>query len=78
MKSCAFFGHRNMNVEQYRDKLLSILVDLIKNKGVTQFYSGFRGDFDRYCSRLVAELKVRYPQIINTMVLLYLAARNVN
>lgn len=62
-----------MNVEQYRDKLLSILVDLIENKGVTQFYSGFRGDFDRYCSRLAAELKVRYPQIVNTMVLSYLS-----
>ena len=71
MKSCAFFGHRNMRVEQYRDKLLNIIVDLIDNKGVTQFYSGCRGDFDKYCSYLIHELKAHYPQIKNTMVLSY-------
>lgn len=72
MKSCAFFGHRNMNVEQYREKLLNIIVDLIENKGVVQFYSGFRGDFDVFCSYLIHELKARYPQIKNTMVFSYL------
>lgn len=71
MKSCAFLGHRNMNVEQYRDKLTDAIIDLIENKGVTQFYSGFRGDFDRFCSSLIHELKARYPQIKNTMVLSY-------
>lgn len=68
MKSCAFFGHRNMIMEQYREKLLHIIIDLIENKDVTQFYSGFRGDFDLYCSSLIYELKDRYPHIKNTMV----------
>lgn len=72
MASCAFFGHRNMRVEQFREKLLSIIIDLIENKGVTQFYSGHRGDFDIYCSSLINGLKVRYPHIINTMVLSYI------
>ena len=72
MKSCAFFGHRNMNVGQYKAKLLHIIIDLIENEGVTQFYSGYRGDFDVYCSSLIHELKVRHPQIINTMVLSYI------
>ena len=72
MKSCAFFGHRNMNAEQYREKLLQILIDLIENKGVTQFYSGFRCNFDRFCSSLIYELKVRYPQIKNTLVLSFM------
>ncbi len=72
MKSCAFFGNRDLNAEQYRDKLLEIIVDLIENKGVTQFYSGYRGHFDVYCSCLIYELKVRYPQIKNTMVLSYI------
>ncbi len=72
MKSCAFFGHRNMNVKQYREKLLNIIVELIECKGVTQFYSGFRGNFDVYCSSLIYELKDRYPQIKNTMVLSYI------
>ena len=61
-----------MIVEQYREKLLYIITDLIENKGVTQFYSGFRGDFDIYCSNLIHELKARYPQIKNTMVLSYI------
>ncbi len=54
-----------MRVEQYRDKLLHVILDLIENKRVIQFYSGFRGDFDRYCSYLISELKVSYPQIKN-------------
>lgn len=61
-----------MNAEQYGDKLLRIIVDLIENEGVTQFYSGFRGDFDVYCSYLIYKLKARYPQIKNTMALSYI------
>ena len=72
LKSCAFFGHRNIKVEQYREKLLLIIKDLIENKGVTQFYSGFRGDFDRYCCNIVYEFKSLYPDIKNTMVLSYI------
>ena len=74
VKSCAFFGHRNMNVEQYGEKLLNVITDLIENKGVTRFYSGFRGDFDVYCSKLVYALKGQYPQIKNVMVLSYIPA----
>lgn len=74
VKSCAFFGHRHMVAEQYRDKLLQIVTDLIENKGVIQFYSGFRGNFDVYCSRIIYELKERYPQIKNTKVLSYMPA----
>ena len=72
MKSCAFFGHRNMNVRQYRVKLVQILTDLIENKGVTQFYSGYRGNFDVYCCSLICELKIKYPNIKTTMVLSYI------
>ena len=72
IKSCAFFGHRNMCAEQYREKLLHIITYLIENKGVTHFYSGFRGNFDVYCSYLIYELKARYPQIKNTLVLSYI------
>lgn len=72
MKSCAFFGHRDINAEQYREKLLRIIIDLIENDGVTQFYSGFRGNFDKFCSSLIYELKDSYPHIKNTMVLSYI------
>ena len=49
-----------MGVERYIAKLLYIITDLIESKGVTQFYSGFRGDFDRFCSSLIYELKANY------------------
>jgi len=42
-----------MSVEPYREKLLKTILDLIEDKGVTQFYSGFRGDFDAFCSSLI-------------------------
>ncbi len=72
VKSCAFFGHRHYTYQPYREKLLQIITELIENKGVTQFYSGYRGDFDVYCSSLVHELRVIYPQIRQTKVLSYI------
>ena len=72
MASCAFFGHRHLHVENYKEKLLALIVDLIENKGVTQFYSGYRGQFDYYCSELIHKLKDKYPHIKNTMVLSYI------
>ena len=76
MKSCAFFGHRDTNYELQRERIWQILINLIEREGITQFYSGNRGSFDRLCSGLVDELKVRYPYIRNTMVLSYLPTRN--
>lgn len=72
MKSCAFFGHRYIDPEIFGKDMHHILVDLIENKGVTQFYSGFRGDFDRLCSFAVYTMKEKYPMIKNTMVLSYI------
>lgn len=72
MKSCVFFGHRDFFYDRYEDRILNIITDLIENKGVTQFYSGYRGDFDRYCSYLVNKLKNKYPYIKITMALSYI------
>lgn len=76
MFSCAFFGHGKIGAEQYRAKLLRIIIDLIENKKVTQFFSGFRGNFDRFCSNTVYEIKANYPNIKNTMVLSYIPNKN--
>ena len=73
MLTCTFFGHRDMDYFPYQDKIETIIIDLIQNCGVTQFYSGYRGNFDRLCAYLVWELKFRYPQIKNTLVLSYLS-----
>lgn len=71
MSSCAFFGHRCFNYAPYREQLKSIIVDLIENHGVTQFYNGCRGSFDNICIDIISELKKRYPHIKLIMVLSY-------
>ena len=68
--SCAFFGHRNYDYKPYEDKIRECIVDLI-NRGVTDFYNGYRGAFDYLCARIVDDLKEEYPRIKNIMVLSY-------
>ena len=75
MKACAFFGHRRYGYEGCREIIKSSIVDLIENYGVTQFYSGGRGEFDNLCSSIVYELKKEYPHIKNTLVLSYLPVK---
>ena len=70
MLSCAFFGHRDYQYGGYRDKLedaIRYLIDI----GVTEFYSGNRGAFDRLCAHTVWNLKDEYPEIKNILVLSY-------
>ena len=45
---------------------------LIKN-GVTDFISGGMGNFDWMCARIVFDLKKKYPQIRNYLVIPYLS-----
>ncbi|MCH5162000.1 MAG: hypothetical protein J1G38_00735 [Clostridiales bacterium] len=71
MATCAFFGHRTCNYMPYKARIRSVLIDLIENHDVTQFYNGCRGDFDRLCADVVYELKEHYPQIKQVRVLSY-------
>lgn len=52
--TCTFFGHRD-TPESIRYDLKQILIDLIENKNVTQFYVGNNGIFD---SMVLTELKL--------------------
>ena len=70
MSSCAFFGHRNYDYRPYEDKIREVVKHLI-NKGVTEFYNGYRGNFDETCARIVSKFHEQYPQIKNIMVLSY-------
>lgn len=71
MTKCAFFGHRDYDYAPYREKIKEILCDLIENHGVSEFYNGFRGNFDIICAEIVFALKAKFPAIQNTMVLSY-------
>lgn len=72
MKTCVFFGHRDIYQPNCRQKIIEVLEDLIKNEGFTQFYSGGRGIFDRVCAEAVGELRKSFPKIKNTLVFSYL------
>ena len=71
MKTCAFFGHGKEDYSPYIEELEEIIVNFIENEGVTQFYSGGRGKFDVICAEIVGNLRAKYPQIKNTLVLSY-------
>ena len=71
MVSATFFGHRDFNYSPYKDKIEAIIIDLIENHGVTEFYNGFRGNFDGLCAEIVFDLKARFPDLKNIMVLSY-------
>ena len=76
MKACAFFGHRDGLYESERQRIQEIVADLIKNKGVTQFYIGGRGAFDGICGEIVHYLKKDFPWIKNTLVLSYIPQKD--
>jgi len=72
MKSCAFFGHADIDYRAYEDDIESIIIILIEKYNVTQFYTGGRGAFDGICSDILLKLKRSYPYIKNTLVLSYM------
>ena len=50
-------------------RLRSVLVELIQQRGVDQFYVGRQGDFDAMVRRVLVELAEIYPHISYAVVL---------
>ncbi|MBQ4100834.1 MAG: hypothetical protein IJC83_04740, partial [Oscillospiraceae bacterium] len=75
MKSCTFFGHRDTPSE-IAPLLKSAIIDLVENEGVTMFYVGCEGSFDRMAHRLLYELKQTYPHINYARVLAYIPKKS--
>lgn len=71
MLSCTFFGHRDEDYFPYGEKLERIIISLIEDCGLTQFYSGYRGEFERLCAYIVSRVREKYAYIRNTLVLSY-------
>lgn len=78
MKSCAFFGHRDGDYRAQEGHIKNMLIQLIEDYGVTQFYSGNRGKFDHTCTRITHNLKEKYPHIKLTRVLSYIPTEKEN
>ena len=62
MKSCFFIGHREAD-ERLLPVLQSMIRRLIEEEGVTEFYVGGYGGFDRIAGAAVKQLKAEYPHI---------------
>lgn len=69
--SATFIGHNEcfgLDSSQVRSEIIKLI-----EAGVTDFYSGGMGGFDRMCAHIVYELKKDYPQIHNYLVIPYLS-----
>ncbi len=74
MPSCFFIGHRDAPVGLL-PQVRAAGEGLIMREGVTDFYVGSRGSFDRLAAAAVRELRETYPQIRLYLVLAYLPAK---
>ena len=57
MLTSTFFGHRDEDYFPYGEKIEAIVKSLIEDCGCIQFYSGYRGEFERFSAYIVFRLK---------------------
>lgn len=69
-KSCVFMGHREAN-ESVLQNLETCVERLICEEGVSYFYVGNHGGFDRLATTVVNNAKKKHPNIILQLVLPY-------
>ena len=68
--SCFFTGHRYAPDDaRLIAKTSDVIIDLIENKEVTEFYAGGAVGWDTICANLVLSLKGNYPKIRLHMIL---------
>ena len=66
---CFFIGHRDTPEHVY--PALEQAVEQLITQGVTEFYVGNHGSFDRMAARAVIAAKQLHPQVRLTMLLAY-------
>ena len=70
-KACTFFGHRDCP-ETIKPKIRTAVIDLIENHGVTMFYVGNQGNFDRLVRSVLKEVTTAYPGVGYAVILAYM------
>ncbi len=68
---CTFFGHKDTS-NKVEPILRKILIDLIENKNVNEFYVGNNGRFDVMVKNILRELRRLYTDIDFSVVLAYM------
>ena len=69
--TCTFFGHRDCDEKIFKS-LKKAIIELIQNEGVTKFYVGNNGGFDRLVLRALGECKCIFSHIDYCVVLAYM------
>ena len=68
---CTFIGHRD-TPNEIEAVLEEVLIELIEEKGVKNFYVGTHGNFDYMVLKALKRLSGTYPQIVYKRVLAYI------
>lgn len=70
IKKCCFTGHRTLaDRNALKPRVANTLINLIENRGVTDFYAGGAMGFDIMCEGAVLWLREKYPFIRLHLVL---------
>ncbi|MBR2591239.1 MAG: DUF1273 family protein [Clostridia bacterium] len=69
-KICSFFGHREV-FKDLSEALEQAINEAISAYGITTFYVGGHGEFDKQAARAVRAAKRNYPQIKLVLILPY-------
>lgn len=77
MKSCTFFGHKDMP-SKYEMPLKMTIERLVKDERVLHFMVGNQGSFDAMVVRVLNELKKGIPDIAFDVVLAYMPGSGSN
>lgn len=70
MKTCTFFGHRQIPNDLY-ELIRAAIENLIENEGVYNFYVGNQGRFDSMVLKVLRELSDIYSALRYSVVLAY-------
>lgn len=77
MKTCSFFGHRDV-YDDIDEKLLEHIEYAINILGITTFYVGGNGDFDKKVAAIMMDVRKKYPQIQLVLAYAYLPTKKDN
>ena len=71
-KTCAFLGNSEIiETDALKSKIRQAITDLIKNKGVSTFYVGIKGQFETLCHQMLSEIKQSHPDIRIILIIAY-------